>query len=434
MNPAVGSFANITLCLMSVFAKLDGNTEQNRVLRQCDNSPQQSASCDETLPLVQITSRSNILGQTATAGDEQVTRWIADVQSVGPQGEGSNRARTACDRLIERGPSIIPDLLVGMDTPNLVAANWLRMVFDRIVAKSIQSEPAALPRQALRSFVLESSRQGRVRRLALDVLSRLEPTAPASIIPSLLDDPEFRRDAVAAAVRAGDEAAANGANDAAVESYVKAFGGARDADQVRVAATKLKSLGREVSITDHFGFLVDWYLIGPFDAPEFRSFSSAFPPELGVDLDATYESRGGRIGWTRHHTPDEFGTVDLVKAITATDDAAAYATTSVELDGPRAIELRFGADDNMTIWVNGKKVFAKEEWQNGTRLDRFIVPVEFQQGRNQILLKVCQGPKYRDPGMANPWSFQIRICDGTGKGVVLSRPISQLTEAERGAH
>jgi len=367
-------------------------------------------------------------------GDDGLRDIVARVRAVGPQGTGADDARIARDKLAACGPEAIPILLEGMDTSDTVAANWLRSAFDDVLARALKSNPASVPSDELRRFMLDEKRQGRVRRLALDVLARLDPATPSKLIPPLVDDPEFRRDAVAVALADGDRGVQAKQSHVALAAFSKAFDAARDADQVRAAAAKLKSLGREVSIVEHLGFLVDWHVIGPFDGPNFKAFANVYPPEKQlrmIDLGATYDGARGKVTWKRHRTPDEFGTVDLVAAVVATDDAAAYAYTTIESAEPRDAQIRCGADDNIQIWLNGKKVFAKEEWQNGTRLDRFIAPVQLRMGTNEILVKVCQGPKYLDPGMANPWSMQVRICDGTGRGLQFSRNVDASGSSPR---
>ncbi len=355
---------------------------------------------------------------------EDVKDLITQVRAAEAQGAGSAVARVARDKLAAMGPSVLPSLLDGMDTSNVVAANWLRTAFDGVVARAMKSQPDAIPVAEIRRFVLDPKRQGRVRRLALDVLTKLEPDAPAKVIPPLLDDPEFRRDAVAVAIAEGNRAGDAKQVEAAIAAYSKAFDTARDADQIRNAAGRLKVLGREVSIIEHMGFLVDWHLIGPFDGPDFTSLATSYPPEQEVDLAASYDGKGGRISWKRFRTPDEFGTVDLVKAVAAVDGAAAFAFTTIDSPESREVQIRCGVDDNLTIWLNRQKVFTKDEWQNGTRLDRFIVPAKLRKGTNEILVKVCQGPKYRDPDMGNLWSMQLRICDTTGKGVALAGQVA----------
>lgn len=354
-----------------------------------------------------------------SAFGEEVADLIGQIHAVGPQGAGSTEARAARDALAAKGPDVLPELLAGMDTPNVVAANWLRTAFDEVAQRALESSPEALPADRLRAYVLDPNRQGRVRRLALDVLSQLDASAPEQLIAPLLDDPEFRPDAVAMALKKGDRALARDDKDGALAAFEKAFDAARDEAQVRAAAAKLESLDREVSIPKHLGLLVDWYLIGPFNGPAFEVFGAAYPPEKQVDLQTSYTTEKGTIRWKRHHTTDEFGTVDLVTALAPADNAAAYAYTTVESPEPRSVEIRAGADDNLTIWLNGRNVFAKQEWQNGTRFDRFVIPVALREGLNEILVKVCQGPPYRDPGLGNRWSLQVRLCDEAGKGVSL---------------
>jgi hypothetical protein len=93
-------------------------------------------------------------------------------------------------------------------------------------------------------------------------------------------------------------------------------------------------------------------------------------------------------------------------------------------------QLRCGADDNGTVWLNGERLFGREQWLNGTRFDRFVVPVRLRSGNNSLLVKVCQGPQHKDPEVPNNWSLQLRFCDVTGTGVGL---VSALPPAEKEA-
>jgi hypothetical protein len=364
------------------------------------------------LLLVSLTTR-------ARSATDEIADFIARVRAVGPQGAGSREARAACDELARLGPEALEALLQGMETDDVVAANWLRTVFDTIVDRTLATDPGLLPREAFERIVVDPERGGRVRRLCLGVLARLDPATPGRLIPPLLDDPEFRFDAVAVALEDAERALAGGDRNGARGGFVKAFNAARDENQVRAAANRLKELGYQVDIVEHLGLVVDWYLVGPFDGPDYKAFSTVYPPERAVDLKAAYEGKTGPIGWKPHRTADEFGTVDLAAAVGAVDDAAAYGYTVIESDAPRQLALRGGADDNLSIWLNGEKVFAKEEYQNGTRFDRFRVPIELRAGANTLLVKVCQGPKYADPGLSNPWSFQVRLCDSDGRGAAL---------------
>ena len=367
-----------------------------------------------------------LVGASARADD--VDDALAAIARVGPQGAGSAAAREARDLLIKQGPEILPRLLIAMDTKNVVAANWCRTAFEEIVGRELAKSEPQFPLDALRAYAADAQRQGRVRRRGLELVDRLDPEYRASLIPTLLDDPEFRGDAVDAALAAGAKAEAAGERDRAIGKYRLAFEHARSAEQTTEAAAKLKALGETADIIEHLGFVVDWYLLGPFDAPEYSGFEKTFPPEeqaavdlAAVDLTAEYEGQGGRtIRWRRRRAADSLGQLNLIDAIAPVKEAVGYAYS--ELNSPREIEaeLRCGADDNCTVWLNGQRVFGREQWLNGTRLDRFVTPVRLRQGKNTLLVKICQGPQHKDPEVPNNWSLQLRFCDATGVGVGLT--------------
>jgi hypothetical protein len=93
-------------------------------------------------------------------------------------------------------------------------------------------------------------------------------------------------------------------------------------------------------------------------------------------------------------------------------------------------ELRCGADDNCTVWLNGQRVFGRDQWLNGTRLDRFVTPVRLRAGVNRLLVKICQGPQHKDPEVPNNWSLQLRFCDATGVGLGWTSALPAESEGE----
>ena len=86
--------------------------------------------------------------------------------------------------------------------------------------------------------------------------------------------------------------------------------------------------------------------------------------------------------------------------------------------------LRCGADDCCKVWLNDKVVSEHEQWLNGTRFDRFIEEITLQEGRNSILVKVCQGPQHRNPEVFNNWSMQLRLCDKEGRGIAFESALA----------
>jgi hypothetical protein len=361
----------------------------------------------------------------APAADD-VAGLLRDLRAVGPQGAGAPAARAAWDRLVARGPAVLPQLLDALDTPDPVAANWLRTAFDRIADADLRGGGKGIDADALLAFVREPKHQGRARRLALDVVERLRPGTAERLVAGWLDDPEFRYEAVAGVLKEADDLAKSGEKDRAVAAYRKAFTASRDLAQVAAAAGRLKDQGVAVSVFDHMGFLRDWYLVGPFDAGGMKGFATAYPPEEKVDLDAEYPGKGERkVRWQRHRVAEpapaaaaEFRSalVNLDKAFGTTYDAVGYAYTAIRVPEATEAEFRGAADDNFTVWVNGRRVFGFEEYRNGVRLDRHRFRVPLRAGVNRVLVKVCQAPA--DPTSNEPnWEFVLRVVDATGKGI-----------------
>jgi hypothetical protein len=319
-----------------------------------------------------------------------------------------------------------------MQTSNPVAANWYKAAYESIVERELARPAPDFPLATLQAFVREPKHAGRVRRLALLLLERLEPGYTAKLVAGLVDDPEFRPDAVDAALAAGQQALEHGDSEAARDAFQRAFEHARASQQVVRAADKLAALGEHVDIASHLGLVVDWWLVGPFAAPQFSGFAATFPPEQAVDLAAQYAGQeGGTVRWVRHRTDDALGLVNLVQALGPAAEAVGYAYS--ELDAPRAqaAELRCGADDNCTVWLNGRKVFSRQQWLNGIRFDRFVTRVQLEQGRNRLLVKVCQGPQHKDPQVGNAWSLQLRLCDENGKGAAFRSALPPAREARK---
>ena len=156
-----------------------------------------------------------------------------------------------------------------------------------------------------------------------------------------------------------------------------------------------------------------------------------FLPHDRVDLAGRYAGQEGReIGWVRHHADDALGLVNFAQAIAPAKEAVGYAY--VELTSPRELagQMRCGADDNCTVWLNGEKVFGREQWLNGSRFDRFVAPVTLRRGPNHLLVKICQGPQHKDPQVPNNWSLQLRLCDEEGKGLPLQNALTNAPEAQ----
>jgi hypothetical protein len=357
----------------------------------------------------------------ATAGaDDETARLVKAIET----GRGNGVAPTAAwDRLVARGPAALPRILEAMDTTDTARANWLRTAFDRIVAEDRRRATRATDTDALLAFVKERKHQGRSRRLALEVVEELRPGTSARLTPGWLEDPEFGYDAVELLGKQADGLAGAGRKEQAQELYRRAWAACRDLAQAQRLAPRVQAAGDAVRLAEHFGFLTDWFVIGPFDGNNQQGFQAAYPPEREVALAAEYPGKQGPVRWTRYHVreapaapPARVALVNLVEPLGAVHDAVAYAYTALTVPADQEVEFRGSGDDNFVVWLNGQRVFGFEEYRNGIRYDRHRFRARLRAGVNRVLVKICQGPL--DPTTNDgSWEFLLRLVDARAKGV-----------------
>lgn len=380
--------------------------------------------------------------------DDPLGAALDALRAVGREGRGNPEAKAAWPAVAGAEAEDLSRILAAMDGASPIAANWLRAAFESIAERRI-GRGASLPADDLEEFILDLRHAPRARRLAYEWLSLVDGTAPDRLIPRLADDPgvEFRRDAVARIVARAEELEAAGqgspegpteapgdgsegkvAPAAAAATYREALRIARDVDQVRAIAAKLGKLGETVDIRRHFGFLQEWKLIGPFDHSGSKAFDVPYPPEIEIAPEAEYDGKGQKVRWTDFRTQDEYGVVDLNRALGRHKGAIAYALAEFVCSadgGPgrvtdpgsdpvagRAVEFRLGSVNAWKLWLNGEPLFGHEEYHHGMEIDQFRVTGRLRSGQNRILLKICQNEQTED--FAQEWRFQLRITDATG--------------------
>ncbi len=378
--------------------------------------------------IVTVTNRAH-------GSDESVTALLSTLKAVGPENAGQALAANAWRKLAAVDARQLPNVLAGLDDAGPLAANWIRSAVDAIVERSdvktagSSHKGDALPRSELERFLFDTNHSARARRLAYEILLRGDPSLADRVLPKALDDPslELRRDAVARVLAEADRIAAAEPIDqaSAVAAYQKAFDAARDSDQVKHAAEQLAHLGQHVNLPEHFGFITDWLVVGPFDNREKKGFAVAYPPEAGVDFAASYTGKTDDVKWREFATNDPYGQVDLNRAVGKQLGAMAYAAAEFASDRDRDVELRLGTENACKLWLNGKLLLASEVYHSSTAMDQFIGRGTLKAGRNLILLKICQNEQTED--WAQVWQFQLRVCDSTGKAI-LSRDRAAAVE------
>jgi hypothetical protein len=379
------------------------------------------------LTVLAIGVASAVLAAQADGGVE------SDLRSVLKQGRGTAEGRAAWLRVANAGPEALPNVLKAMDTSDTVAANWLRTAFDTIVDRELKSGGTRIDTDSLLAVVKNVKYQGRVRRLALELVDRLKPGTSAKLYPGWLQDPEFRYEAVALSLDNGAQLAKQKRADEAGVLFRTAFDASRDVLQARAAAARLAEFGQTVSVAQHLGFLMDWQLVGPFDGKGQKGPQLTYPPEKGINLNAEYGGQNGKVRWKPYRAREPAPTsgarhqalVNLCEkdALGNADDAVAFAYTEFLATAQEA-EFRGAADDNFTVYVNGLRAFHFEEWRNGVRHDRHRFKVKLREGKNTVLVKICQSAA---PNPEPNWEFFLRVVDSTGKGI----PFTTALPAEK---
>ena len=134
-----------------------------------------------------------------------------------------------------------------------------------------------------------------------------------------------------------------------------------------------------------------WLIAGPFplDTGALRLDRS----DIG-DPAALFASAGDPVPGTvavrwRAESADSLGRVDLYSVFRdpKLDDRAAYALTYVRSPEPRTVRLRVESDDDVVIWLNGRRVWRREiarELRSGA--DTIVLPLT--RGENRLLYRV----------------------------------------------
>jgi hypothetical protein len=338
---------------------------------------------------------------------------LPQIKKIGHDDESA----AAWRQVVAYGPDSLPAVLKAMDGADPVASNWLRTAIDAIGENALGAS-AKLPVKDLESFIGDLKHAPAARRLAYEWLARVDKTAPDRLLPGMLLDPsaELRRDAVAVALEKARPLREKNDKAAATAAYSKALTGACDEDQVKEIAAALKELGAPVDVAAHFGFVREWHLVAPFDNTAGSQFKTVYPPEKGVDLHAVYTGKNGAdAAWKECVSKDPYGIVDLNKVIGKDKGVVAYAYAVVDSPAERPVQVRAGSYNAIKIFLNGKEIFARDEYHHGMAVDQHSAAGVLKAGRNELLLKVCQNEQ-SEP-WAQSWIFQVRLCDAVGAAV-----------------
>jgi len=369
--------------------------------------------------------------------DLHAEAWTApldQISKVGPEGAGNAEAATAWADLTSQGSEIIVPVLESMGSVGPLARNWMRSAVETVFEKQLAAS-AELPVEGIKNFLLNRDNEPNARRLAFDLYHRINPNDADIIVPSFIDDPSpgLRREAVDQLIDEGRDLLNQGSKEESITTLTGALEAAREVDQIDAIAKLLREdLDQKVDLPRQFGFLMYWDLIAPFDNTDRGGFDVAYPPEESIDLNGSYPGKEGKeISWQAYSTSDDYGMVDFNQPFSPLKQVVGYAYTEFNSAETRDAQLRLGCKNAWKIWLNGELVFGRDEYHRGIRIDQYTLPVQLNEGKNTLLVKVCQNEQEQD--WTVQWQFQLRVTDETGTAILSTdrKPTPDATEPTR---
>jgi alpha-glucosidase (family GH31 glycosyl hydrolase) len=159
-----------------------------------------------------------------------------------------------------------------------------------------------------------------------------------------------------------------------------------------------------------------WWIVGPFDAPNDDRLRTKFGPETdGFKPDATYKGQEGKtIAWQKAERQldddtdwfDEYY-VEFHKFFGGRKyNTVAYGATYLEAREETPVQFALGSDDGFVLWLNGEEI-ARVDIGRPYKSREDIVKATLKKGVNTLMIKVSQGG-----GM---WGFGVHVenPDGT---------------------
>ena len=153
-------------------------------------------------------------------------------------------------------------------------------------------------------------------------------------------------------------------------------GKALSASQAKWEATILESAIQTVQMDD-------WHYAGPIQAANFdEAHAKSFIDESApIDLTAKVADKP----WTKSPQFEN----GKVHALNQQANSAHYLFRKLSTKVARKLELRFGSDDGLRVWLNGKLVH-DNKITRGSAADQDKFEVELGEGENTLLVKISQ--------------------------------------------
>ncbi len=306
----------------------------------------------------------------------------------------------------EKEPTAI-QVLGAMKGATPIGKNWLAGL------ASARRQKLGVPSAQLKQFIDDASNDGEARYLAFDWLTQSDPEARQRMLPTFQNDASLELRFVSIANELSGDA------ERSPDQLKSLLAAARHPNQVVDIIARLKKADVEIDQAKHFAFLQSWRLIGPFDHVGSKNFDKEFDVErdyLKGNLQPSYQGKADTVTWRDETTASVEGAFDLAKIYDREKGCIVYAYTTYRSDKELEAELRLGCINANKVWFNDQLVISNEVYHTSQQIDQYSAPIKIRAGENEILLKVCQNEQKEQ--WAQDFSFQVRISDATGKGIL----------------
>jgi hypothetical protein len=126
-----------------------------------------------------------------------------------------------------------------------------------------------------------------------------------------------------------------------------------------------------------------WHTIGPFPAASYdAAFKQAFAPQKKAELDKPV----GELKWS---AKPEWKDETVHNTLTG-NNSANYLYRTIEVASKVVIDVSFGCDDGIVVFLNGKQILSKPT-MGGAAPDQHLVKLNLTTGRNDLLVKIVNG-------------------------------------------
>lgn len=126
-----------------------------------------------------------------------------------------------------------------------------------------------------------------------------------------------------------------------------------------------------------------WHTIGPFKAASYdAAFKQKFAQQAKVEL-------GKPIGELNWAAKPEWKDETVHNTLTG-DNSANYLYRTIEVANKAVIDVSFGCDDGIVVFLNGKQILSKPT-MGGAAPDQHLVKLNLTTGVNHLLVKIVNG-------------------------------------------